>query len=64
MAHFREAARIAPGFVEAHYNMGILMARQGGHEEAAAHFRDALRFSPGNPDIEGQLAAAMARSRR
>ncbi len=64
MAQFREAERIAPGFVKIHYNMGILAARQGKDDEAVVHFREALRLAPGDPDIQSQLAAALARAKK
>jgi tetratricopeptide (TPR) repeat protein len=40
---FQEALRLAPGFVDAHNNLGSALGMTGRHEEAAVHFRAALR---------------------
>ena len=44
--HFRESLRINPDYVEAHYNAGDLLMKQGDLEEAIRHFKEALRIKP------------------
>jgi tetratricopeptide (TPR) repeat protein len=44
-AEFLESLRVHPS-PEAHTNLGIVLARQGRHDEAAGHYRAALALSP------------------
>jgi tetratricopeptide (TPR) repeat protein len=46
-AHYREAARIAPGRADLQYNWGVALERAGLKQEAMARFREALRLDPG-----------------
>jgi len=45
-AHYVEALRIRPDYVETHNNLGGILARQGKTQEAFAHFAEALRIKP------------------
>lgn len=59
-AHFAEAARINPGYVEAWYNWGNLLIRQGHPAEAAERYRNAVALAPHNADARLGLGTASA----
>ena len=40
------AIKLNPYFVNAHYNLGILMIQEGALKEAVYHFREAVRLRP------------------
>lgn len=46
VSHFREALRLKPDYVEAHYNVALALESQGKLEPAAAHLLEALRLQP------------------
>jgi tetratricopeptide (TPR) repeat protein len=48
MAEYVEAVRLAPGFAEAHNNVGAAFARAGKPDQAIAEFLQALRLKPGD----------------
>jgi tetratricopeptide (TPR) repeat protein len=43
---FSEVVRAAPGFAEAHLNLGLVREEQGHHAEAIADFQKALQLKP------------------
>jgi tetratricopeptide (TPR) repeat protein len=43
---YRDALRIRPSFIEAHNNLGIILAIEGNKAEAILHFEAALRLRP------------------
>jgi tetratricopeptide (TPR) repeat protein len=49
-----------PSFAEAHYDLGVLLARQGGLDEAISHYREAIRIAP-RADHHNNLGTALAR---
>src|SRR5262249_56611677 len=51
-------------FVSAHYNLGVLYARAGRHEEAARAFRAAKRLSPGSFALPFDLARELSAAGR
>jgi hypothetical protein len=71
---FREAIRLRPDLPEAHYNLGLLLARQNKLAEAEREYREALRlrsdsaeahFALGNVlRVQGRFLAALAEMRR
>ncbi len=46
VAHYAEALRLNPDYVEAHYNLGIALAAQGKMDEAVAHFAQVMSLRP------------------
>ncbi len=60
---YREAA--AKGYAPAHYKLGMLAARAGDDEKAAAHFREAIRRSKERfPASHNNLGVMLARAGR
>jgi tetratricopeptide (TPR) repeat protein len=49
---FRDAVRLNPDLTEAHFSLGVLLARQGkqGYAEAMQHFLEVLRLNPRDVD--------------
>ncbi|HBZ71078.1 MAG TPA: hypothetical protein DEP35_15635, partial [Deltaproteobacteria bacterium] len=63
--HYEEALRLAPGFVDAHFNLGNHLGRVGRVEEAMAHYKEALRLQPdfaAAHDHLGNLLASLGRT--
>lgn len=46
IAHFERALALNPGYVEAHGNLGAVLAMRGETDRALAHLDDALRLKP------------------
>lgn len=46
IAHFREELKIAPGFAEPYYNLGITLAAKGQLDEALSHYDRAVELDP------------------
>jgi protein O-mannosyl-transferase len=63
-AHFAEALRIDPSYVDAHSNLGVALARQGMIDEAILEFQRALDLDPGHPDARRNLENAEEMRRR
>jgi Flp pilus assembly protein TadD len=55
----REAARIAPGSADAHYDLAVACIRSGRFPEAAESLREALKLRPGFQEAAVQLAQAL-----
>ena len=49
---FEVAVKIAPSLAEAHYNLGMVLYRQGKDAEANPHFRKAAALAPENDVIQ------------
>jgi protein O-mannosyl-transferase len=58
--HYRSALELRPDYVDAHYNLGFVLSRQGRTAEAVAQWREALRLRPDDLDSLDQLAWALA----
>jgi len=56
VAHFREALRINPYYIEAHYNLGKALDALGKTPEAAAQYEQALMLNPTQADAHFCLA--------
>ncbi|HXI39578.1 MAG TPA: FG-GAP-like repeat-containing protein, partial [Bryobacteraceae bacterium] len=52
IAAFRDAVKLDPDLTEAHFSLGVLLARQGkpGYAEAMQHFLEVLRLHPNDVD--------------
>jgi tetratricopeptide (TPR) repeat protein len=46
VADYRQAIALQPDFVEAHYNLGVMLQEQGEREEAIACYQKALEIQP------------------
>ena len=53
-----------PDFLEAHNNLGILLARSGHLDEAIEQFRQALEIAPGSAEVRRNLDIALGGRRR
>ncbi len=58
LAHFREALRIEPGFVEARNALALALLKQGKVDDAVAEWTEALRTKPDYAEARANLAAA------
>jgi tetratricopeptide (TPR) repeat protein len=56
-ALLREAIRLKPGYVEAHYNLGTALERQGRINDAEEEYGRVLALDPGQPRVLQRLAA-------
>lgn len=61
MAHLAQALRIRPDFVEARYQMGLILGRVQGPAEAAAEYREVVRLDPNWSLPRLELAKALTR---
>lgn len=59
-AEYRAMLRRTPDNPEAHYNLGVVLARGGHSEEAFGHWREALRLNPSLVDARIALADTLA----
>jgi lipoprotein NlpI len=57
---FREVIRTRPGFAQAHFNLGVALARQKKFSAAAAAFQKTLELDPSNNAAREQLGIARA----
>src|ERR1039458_6811255 len=59
LAHFRTAATIQPGFVEAQLNLANALLQTGQVDEAIAHFQKVLELQPDQAGAHNNLANAL-----
>ena len=59
LTYYREALRMDPNYVMAHYNIGRILKRQGKTEAAAEQFRQALGLTPNYFEAHCQLASLL-----
>ena len=64
IAHFKEAVRLHPNYIEAQINLGVALLHTGRTEEAIVHFEEALRYHPDDADACYNLGLAMANLNR
>ena len=50
---------LRPGYAEAHYNLGRLLAQKGLVEEAITHYEKALEINPSDADAHNNLGATL-----
>jgi tetratricopeptide (TPR) repeat protein len=56
--HYREAIRLSPDSVHAHYSLGLLLTKTN-PEQAVEHFTEAVRAKPKDPTMQNNLAYAL-----
>src|SRR5262249_60110314 len=52
---YRAAVSLAPGYANAHYNLGITLQELKRHDEAIACFEKTLEIDPGHMEALGAL---------
>lgn len=57
-AAFEQALRIAPHFVDARYDLGLVLLRMDRPKQAREHLEQVLRQRPDDPDVHYALGAA------
>jgi tetratricopeptide (TPR) repeat protein len=55
----REAIRLKPDYPGAHYNLGVILNKQGRRKEEEAAYREALRLKPDYPGAHYNLGNAL-----
>jgi len=58
---YSKAISLRPDYVEAHHNVGLLLADQGKFEEAIAHYNAALETDPESADLHDDLGLALSK---
>ncbi len=53
-----------PDFIEAHYRLGLIRAKQHQVDQAIARYRQAIAFDPGHAEAVNYLAAALLDAKR
>ena len=51
--------KLVPGFVNAHYNLGVLYGYQGNFKDAVACFERAIKYNPAEYEAKKTLSLAM-----
>jgi len=64
IAHYREAVRLRPDYIEAHTNLGLTLSDSGRWQEAIAEFAEALEINPAYPKAHFDLAVTLGREHR
>lgn len=59
LPHFEKALELWPDYMEAHYNLGILLLAEGKMDDAIQHFQKALQLSPDDPQAAFGLGSAL-----
>lgn len=59
--HYTEALRIKPNYAKAHYNLGLLLARNQRTDDAIKHFRLSLKVRPERAETHNALAIELAK---
>ncbi|MGA2139969.1 MAG: tetratricopeptide repeat protein [Verrucomicrobiia bacterium] len=58
-AHYQEALRVKPGYVEAHENLAAALVQLGNVPEAMEHWEQVLRIKPDRADAHNNLGVAL-----
>ena len=56
--------RLKPDFIEAHFNLGVALAKERRFAEAQRHFRETLRLEPNHPMARKYLEQTEALGKR
>jgi protein O-mannosyl-transferase len=62
LAHFQEAVRIHPTFVEAYNNIGMILANTGKPEESLPYFYEAIRIRPASKRVHYNIGQVLAQA--
>jgi curved DNA-binding protein CbpA len=54
------AVKLVPGFVNAHFNLGVLNGYQGNFKDAIVYFERAIRYNPADYEVKKPLSMAMS----
>ena len=57
--NYRKALRLDPAFIQAHNNLGLLLAKEGKFDEAIEHYRAALAIDPRAADVHNNFGIAL-----
>ena len=57
---YMSAIQSNPRFAVGHYNLGLLLARQGPIEEACRHWERAIKMDPESPGAQSQQALLLS----
>jgi tetratricopeptide (TPR) repeat protein len=60
MEQWEQALRVKPDLADAHYNLGVALARAGRAPEAIEHYEQALRLRPDLTAARNALARLQA----
>ena len=64
LAHYQEAIRLNPALAEAHFNLGVALAKRGDLTAATRCFQEAARLNPEDPQAHLNLGVALAQQSR
>jgi tetratricopeptide (TPR) repeat protein len=59
IGEYEQALRLKPDYAEAHYNLGVALARLGRLSQAVGHWEQALRSRPDYAEAHNNLGAAL-----
>ena len=62
LQHYMKALYSEPDFFDAHYNLGITLAKQEKHKEALTHLRKAAALKPELAEVHTLLANALEKN--
>ncbi len=54
-----KCTKLIPGFVNAHYNLGIVFGYQGNFKDSVVCFERAIKYNPGDYEAKKTLSTAM-----
>jgi len=60
--HYCEAIRINPDYVNAHYNLGVVLIKKGKQDEGIRHLSEAIRIDPQYAEAKKNLKIIMRKT--
>jgi hypothetical protein len=61
VAHYREAVRIMPTYLQAQFNLGMTLGKLGRYDEAVRPLQEVLKIIPNSAEARSSLGLALAR---